>query len=259
MIALSFRRRVAILIGLLVVGLAALLVLDPIPQDPAYHLFADTRAFFGIPNFNDVASNVGFAIVGILGIGAVAGGRRILFVEASDARPYMVFFVGVALVSLGSSYYHWAPSNDRLLWDRLPMSIAFMAICAALVADRIDARAGNVWLLPLLILFGLLSLFYWSWTESLGRGDLRYYGFVQFYPALLLPMICWLFPEHRYTAGRYLAWVIAWYGLSKVLEFFDQAIFDGLGHTVSGHSLKHLVAAVATYVALRMLLVRRSV
>ena len=254
--AWSYRQRVAILIGLLVVGLAALFVLDPIPQDPNYHLFADGRAFFGIPNFNDVTSNVGFAVVGVLGVWAVA--RRHLFAQTPDARPYMIFFAGVALVSLGSAYYHWAPSNDRLLWDRLPMAVAFMAFCAALVADRIDARAGNGWLLPVLVVLGLLSLFYWSWTESLGRGDLRFYGFVQFYPAVLLPVICWLFPEHRYTAGRYLVWVIAWYGLSKVLEVFDHAIFDGLGQTVSGHTLKHLAAAVATYVVLRMLLMRRS-
>jgi len=249
---------VGILIAVLGLGLAGLFVLEPIPQHPAYHLFADTRAFFGIPNFNDVASNIGFALVGTLGLFALTGGRgRGVFGRPPDARPYLVFFAGVALVALGSAYYHWAPSNERLLWDRLPMSVAFMALCSAVAADRIDAKAGNGWLLALLVALGLTSLLYWHWSESLGRGDLRFYGFVQFYPVVVLPLVLWLFPEHRYILGRYLAWVVAWYGLSKLFEHFDGEVFALLGGTISGHTLKHLAAAVATYVVLRMLLAPR--
>jgi hypothetical protein len=172
---LSFWPRVSILIGLLVVGLLAVAALDPIPQSAAYHRFADTRSLLGVPNFNDVASNAGFALVGILGVSVVAGKwRRPIFVERLDAWPYLAFFIAVALVSVGSAYYHWRPSNDRLLWDRLPMSIAFMAFCSAIIADRIDGKAGNVWLLPALICLGIASLVYWRWTESLGQGDLRF-------------------------------------------------------------------------------------
>lgn len=259
-IDLSFRQRVFVLICLLVVGMAGVLVLDPIPQDPDYHLFADTRSFFGIPNFNDVVSNAGFAVVGLAGMFMVVGEkRRSIFVQPTDARPYVVFFIGVALVGLGSAYYHWAPSSERLLWDRLPMSIGFMAFCSAIVADRIDAKAGNSWVLALLVALGVASLIYWHWTELLGRGDLRFYALVQFYPMVALPAVCWLFPEHRYTAGRFLVWVIAWYVLSKVLEHFDGEVFDLLGHIVSGHTLKHLAAAVATFVVLRMLLSPRPV
>jgi len=251
----SFWQRIAILIGLLVAGLLVLLALNPIPQDPAYHLFADSRPLFGIPNFANVVSNAGFALVGLLGVMVVAGRRgQGIFAQRADARPYLVFFIGVGLVSVGSAYYHWAPSNERLLWDRLPMSIAFMAFCSAIIADRIDARAGNTWLLPVLIAAGIASLVYWHWTESLGRGDLRFYGFVQFYPLVVVPIVCWLFPRYRRTAGRYIAWVIGWYGLSKLLEHYDGEIFDILGHTVSGHTLKHLAATVATFVALQMLL-----
>ncbi|MDJ0802554.1 MAG: hypothetical protein QNI97_06770 [Desulfobacterales bacterium] len=239
-------------------GLVGLLFLDPIPQDPAYHLFADTRTILGIPNFNDVFSNIGFAIVGLLGVSAVTGTRGLLiFAQRPEARPYILFFVGVGLVSLGSAYYHLAPSNERLLWDRLPMSIGFMAFVAAIVADRIDARAGNTWLLPVLVGVGFLSLIYWHWTESMGRGDLRFYGLVQFYPMVAMPLACWLFPEHRYTSGRYILWVVGWYALAKVLEYFDGEVFALLGFTVSGHTLKHYTAAVATYVVLRMLLAPR--
>ena len=242
---------------MVVIGFVALFALEPIPQDPNYHLFADTRSLFGIPNFNDVASNAGFALVGVFGVLTVAGRKRSdIFVQPPDARPYVVFFIGVALVSLGSAYYHWAPSNDRLLWDRLPMSVAFTAFCSAIIGDRIHAKAGIIWLLPILVTLGLLSLVYWDWSESLGRGDLRFYGFVQYYPMILLPVVFWMFPKYRYTAGRYVAWVIGWYGLSKVLEHFDSEVFDLLGHTLSGHTLKHLAAAVATFVVLRMLLWR---
>lgn len=257
---LTLWQRVTILIGLLAICLLALAALPPIGQNPDYHLFADTRSFLGIPNFNDVTSNAGFAVVGILGVLLVVGRtRHDIFARRSDAWPYVVFFIGVALVSVGSAYYHWAPSNDRLLWDRLPMAIAFMAFFSAIIADRIDRNAGNTWLMPVLIGLGLASLWYWDWTESLGRGDLRFYGFVQFYPMIAIPAICLLFPEHRYTAGRYIAWIFAWYGASKLLEHFDHEVFDLLGHTVSGHTLKHLAAAIATFVVLRMLLARRSV
>ena len=244
---------------MLFAGLAGISALDPIPQDLNYHLFADSRSFLGIPNFNDVVSNASFTIAGVFGLVALVGARRrVIFNRPPDARPYVVFFVGVALVGLGSAYYHWEPTNERLLWDRLPMSIGFMAFSSAVVADRIHARAGTGWLLLLLVAAGMASLIYWGWTESLGRGDLRFYAFVQFYPMVALPLVCWMFPRYRYTAGRFLIWVILWYGLSKLLEHFDGEVFELLGQSVSGHTLKHLAAASATAVVLRMLLVRSS-
>jgi len=234
-------------------------MLEPFAQDPAYHRFADSRSFLGIPNFNDVVSNLAFAIVGMLGLATVAGGaRNAIFAQAADARPYLIFFLGIALISLGSAFYHWAPSNERLFWDRLPMSMSFMAMSAAVVADRIDARAGNGWLLYLLLGVGAASLLYWNWTESLGRGDLRFYALVQFYPMVAVPLIIGLFARHRYTIARYLVWMILWYAVSKLLEHFDDEVFELLGHTLSGHTLKHLAAAVAPLVVLRMLQAQRS-
>ena len=256
---LTAAQRITLLLSLLLVVVFVIGMLDPIPQDPEYHLFADTRSFLGIPNFNDVVSNVGFALVGALGLFVVAGEkRREIFVRTSHARPFLIFFVGIALISLGSAYYHWEPSNERLFWDRLPMSMSFMAISAAVVADRIDARAGNGWLLYLLLGVGVISLVYWNWTESLGRGDLRPYALVQFYPMVVLPLIIGLFPQHHYTVGRFLAWGILWYGLSKLFEHFDHEVFELLGQTVSGHTLKHLAAAVAPFFVMRMLLAGRS-
>lgn len=254
---LSYEQRVTTLLVLLLAGLGAVLVMDPIPQDPGYHLFADNRGLFGIPNFGDVVSNAGFAIVGVLGIAAVMGmNQRLIFENPDFARPYVVFFVGVALVSLGSAYYHWDPSNERLLWDRFPMSVAFMAFMSAVIADRVHANTGNGWLLPVLIVLGISSLLYWHYTEQLQRGDLRFYAFVQFYPVAILPFVLWLFPKYSYVQGRYIAWVVAWYGLSKVLEHFDAEVFELLDYTVSGHTLKHLAAAASSFAILRMLTAR---
>jgi hypothetical protein len=256
--ALAFRQRVALLVALLIVVVAVVLTLEPIPQDPNYHLFADSRAFLRIPNFNDVVSNLGFALAGVTGVLVVLGGARAgIFTHAPDAWPYLTFFVGIALVSLGSAYYHLAPSNERLFWDRLPMAVGFMSISAAVVADRIDGRAGNGWLLLAMVAVGVGSLVYWYWTESLGRGDLRFYVLVQFYPMIALPLIIGLFPRYRYTAGRYVAWMVLWYGLAKLFEYLDAEIFEILDYTVSGHTLKHLAAAMAPIVIVRMLISRR--
>lgn len=250
----SYRQRVAFLTGIVFLCLLALLFIEPIPQDPAYHLFADTRTFMGIPNFNDVLSNSGFALFGFLGLTVLLSSKReLIFRDSCDARPYLMFFLGVALVSLGSGYYHWEPSNERLLWDRLPMSIVFMAFTSAVIADRVHANSGNGWLLAVLVILGVLSLFHWHHTEQLQRGDLRFYGFVQFFPIILLPFLFWLFPRYHYVSGYYVAWVVAWYGLSKIMEFFDAGIFVLLGHLISGHTLKHLSASVSTFVVLRML------
>jgi hypothetical protein len=254
MTALSVNKRISILIGLFIASIIAVLFAAPIPQDPLYHLFADSRSCLGLANFGDVMSNSGFAIVGLLGLWTVLGpSRDTIFESKADAVPYIVFFAGVGLVSVGSAYYHEAPDNARLFWDRLPMTVAFMALFAAIILDRIDLPVGRRALLPVLVFLGVLSLLYWDWSEGQGQGDLRFYGLVQFYPMLALPVICWLFPKANYTGGGYLIWVIIWYAIAKGLEHFDAEIFDLLGNTVSGHSLKHMASAVATYFVWRMI------
>jgi hypothetical protein len=46
---------------------------------------------------------------------------------------------------------------------------------------------------------------------------------------------------------------VGFYVLAKILETGDRQIFALTGHTVSGHTLKHLAAAMAGYWMLRML------
>ncbi len=251
--------RAMFLVAMFIAAIVGVFTLEPIPQPLSYHGFADTRSWLGIANFGDVMSNLPFAVTGGFGIWYVLGpsGRRI-FGHRADRWPYAVFFIGVALLSAGSAYYHLAPDNARLFWDRLPMTIAFMALFSAIIADRVHRGIGIFWLLPMLLCAGLASVVYWDFSESLGRGDLRGYILVQFYPMVALPVICWLFPSGRYTNGRHLAWLIGWYAAAKLLEFLDAEIFVLLGHALSGHTLKHLASGIAVMVVIRMIACPRA-
>jgi hypothetical protein len=243
-----------VLVGLLV-GIAGVVLLfyGRIPQDPTYHGFADHRALLGVPNALNVLSNAPFALVGLLGLGALRGrpgpGAAGAFVDPRERWFYGVFFVGVGLTALGSAYYHLAPDNPRLVWDRLPMTLAFMSLVAAVVGERVGIGLGLRLLAPLTGL-GLLSVLHWHLTEQHGAGDLRLYALVQFVPLVVVPLLLALYPP-RYTRGGDILRVVALYLVAKVLEAADAAVF-GLGGLVSGHSLKHLVAALATYQVLVM-------
>ena len=200
---LNYGAKVGILVGVAALAIGITWFISPIAQDPAYHQFADRRVFFGIPNFGDAASNIGFLIVGALGLAFVFGKRgRSMFDTPGERWPYLIFFVGVALVSVGSAYYHVDPTTETLFWDRLPMTVAFMALFSAFITDRIHTRVGVVVLLPLLLAIGIGTVVYWHLTEVAGHGDLRPYGLVQFYPMLAIPLICLLF-RRRHTTGKH--------------------------------------------------------
>lgn len=234
------------LILIFVISLVAItgaFLAPPIPQDLDYHLFADQRDFYGVPNAFDVLSNMPFIIVGVLGLillrnGAGKGGLPELLWH------YRIFFFGVLLTGFGSSYYHWQPDNSTLFWDRLPMTIGFMAFFSLLIGESISVRAGRWLLLPLLTL-GVGSVMYWHWTEMSGKGDLRFYILVQFLPILLTPYIL-LFFRSQFSENSKLWWLVGFYLLAKLLELTDHLWFDLTG-MISGHSLKHISAAAATY------------
>ena len=251
---LTRRTGIAVLVGVTVVVIASAMLAPRVAQPLSYHDFADQRGWLGIPNFGDVASNVGFAIVGVWGlIVLLARSERALFVDGRERWLYVVAFAGMILVAIGSSYYHLAPDNARLVWDRLPMTIVFMSLVAAMIAERISVRAGLL-ILPLLLLLGFASVWQWHLSELRGAGDLRFYAAVQVYAIVALLVILLLPP--KYTRSSDLLVVVGFYALAKLLETFDRAVFSA-GHLVSGHTLKHLAAAAAGWWILRMLVKRK--
>jgi len=241
----------------LAVGVAVAASFIPrIDLPPSYHHFADQRGFLGIPNFGDVASNVAFLVAGVLGLLFLAmkssAGK---FIHAHERWAYFLVFLGLVLTAFGSAYYHLAPDNTRLVWDRLPMTIVFMPLVAAMVAERANLKLG-LWLLPVLTALGIGSVIQWHLTVQQGAGDLRFYGAVQVYA--MLALVAALLLPSRYTGTADLVWVIVFYAIAKVAELADRQIFS-LGHIVSGHTIKHLSAAASGYCILRMLQRRKPI
>lgn len=230
----------AMLAGLAAVSLAGLALVPKIPQDQAYHLFADQRSLVGIPNFWNVVSNIPFVAVGALGLA-----------RFRDNTATIVLFFGFFLTGIGSAYYHWAPSNNTLFWDRLPMTISFAAIFSLIAQERVGRTVGSILLWPMLAI-GIASLLIWLWTD-----DLRLYFWEQFFPGVVLMALFALFPA-RHTHAHY--WLIAagLYALAKLFEFTDYPIY-ALGNVLSGHTLKHLSAAAACFVILRHFELRRPI
>jgi len=239
----------------------AVFLIPPIPQSENYHHFVDTRTFGGVHNAFDVLSNAIFLIVGLLGIhfvlsdlAAVDSGPR--FLDHRERWPYLIFFAGVALTAFGSAYYHLQPDDARLVRDRLPMTLGFMSLLAATLDERISVKTGTRLLVPLLT-FGIASVLYWNVTLAHGAGDLRPYVLAQFGSLLVLLLLVALFPP-RYTRGADLIVSLLIYALAKVCEAADRPIFN-LGSFVSGHTLKHISAAVSAYWILRMLRLRTPI
>jgi hypothetical protein len=227
-----------------------------VAQSLDYHNFADQRTALGIPNILNVISNLPFLMVGIWGLVVTTNrSHKESFLSDTERWPYIVFFFGVALTCFGSSYYHLHPGNATLVWDRLPMTLGFMGIVSATVAERITVNAG-VRLLPFLLTAGVLSVLYWSWTEAHGQGDLRPYYLVQF-GSLFVVFACLVLFRPRYSRTWCLWIALGLYIAAKLLESFDKRIYS-LGNLVSGHTLKHLAAAAAGYFVALMLARRTS-
>jgi len=194
----------------------------------------------GIYNYWNVVSNIPFILFGFLGLYKTTRNIHIQDTKKLQ-RAYSLFFTGAILVGFGSGYYHLNPSTDTLLWDRMPMTIAFMALFSIVISENISLLAGRLLLIPLLAL-GVGSVIFWYQSEQLGAGDLRPYALVQFLPMLLIPAILILFKSEN-THNRYLWTLLFFYLLSKISEYLDVYIFN-LSGDISGHSLKHLLASL---------------
>ncbi|MBS1634749.1 MAG: ceramidase domain-containing protein [Bacteroidetes bacterium] len=239
--------RYGILGAVILSAIVVVLLHAPVPQDPVFHNFADQRAVCGIPNFWNVASNLLFLAVGLAGIIYTLMKWRSAGYDSVFSRSSLVFFLGIFLTAIGSAYYHHAPSNQRLVWDRLPMTIAFMAFTSVVIGRYMSRHLGHYVLWPF-IFMGLASVMYWYMTESRGVGDLRFYMLIQFLPMILIPLILLMFQGN--DRNRIYFWIIAGiYLLAKISEAFDWEIYRHLSG-FSGHTIKHILSALAPFVFL---------
>lgn len=233
-------KKIALILLASCLGIMAATLISPIAQDPAYHNFTDSRMLHSIKNFWNVASNIPFVLFGLIGLYKTSqtlpnGSLKKL------QHAYTLFFTSAVLVGFGSSYYHLNPSTDTLLWDRLPMTIIFMAFFSIIISEYISLNAGRLLFIPLLTI-GVVSVIYWFHTEQLGVGDLRPYALVQFLPMLLIPAMLILFKPAN-THNKYLWALLLLYFISKIFEYFDVYIFN-LSGEISGHSIKHFLSSL---------------
>lgn len=238
-------RRHYLLVSIGVGSLAFLMALDPFGQPTGYHSFVDQRSLVGIPNALDVLSNLPFLLVGIAGV---------VFCLRKGAgvaqAAWITLFAGVAFVSAGSAFYHLTPTNETLVWDRLPMTVGFMGLFAALIGEYVNPRLGRVLLLPA-VLLGLLSVFYWAWSD-----DLRLYVWIQVLPLLTIPV---LVAKYRPLFSHQWLLLVAFglYAVAKLVELYDPEVYSLTGNLLSGHSLKHILAALSVYALYRMVAIRQ--
>ena len=221
-------------LGLLVV--VAFMLTKPVPQPLEYHNFADQRSFFSIPNFWDVTSNGGFLLVGLWGL-----------LQPRNTIRSAQFFVTIMLVCAGSVYYHWSPNNATLVWDRLPMGMGFMTVLMTVLADSGVTPSWHSSRHHFLFqLLGIASVLVWAAFD-----DLRFYILVQFGSMLALALVL-IF--RSFPGKPFLVYALFFYVSAKLVEVCDASIYHLFFRLLSGHSLKHFIAALATFFCGRYLL-----
>ncbi len=220
----------------------ALVFHGPIAQFSHFHDFADRRGALGLANAADVLSNIPFALVGIWGLLRLGAARENPAVARGWAG-YMLFFAALVLTAIGSSWYHLAPDNTRLIFDRLPIALACAGLLAAVQAETTRLRSA-VFSTLMLSAAAIASVGWWAWTDHILVGDLRFYLLLQAGPIVLIPLWQWIYRAPKSDRIAF-ALAIGCYVLAKGAELADHQVFAALG-TMSGHTLKHLLAALGT-------------
>ena len=221
-------------------------LLGPSVSQPAsYHQFADQHPWFGIPFAMDVLTNLPFALWGVMGLLRLhqLPPERL---EASQRATATLFFTGLVLTAICSGWYHWAPRDAGLAVDRLGMVVAFAGLIGLAAAGRISARIGLTVPFAVLLL-GPLSVASWAMT-----GNVLPWVVLQFGG---MTLVLWMARIPRLVGALPIRWgvVIGIYALAKLLEQGDHQVYALLGNTISGHSLKHVVASLAAWPVLSAL------
>jgi hypothetical protein len=232
------KSEISFLTGLIILILLAIF-LPSIEQNQNYHNFADQRVLFGVNNAFDTLSNLAFIIVGALGLFNFYNNQYIK-ISNSFSVILNLFFISIILIGLGSSFYHLSPNDFTLVFDRLAMSLVFASILAMLAYLKISSRFGLHTLAELLILAPLTVLI-WKFN-----GNLTPYVVLQF-GGIILVILTLLLTKTRMQGPCFTSLIIL-YGAAKLAEFYDEKIFNLSQNLISGHTLKHLIAALAVII-----------
>jgi hypothetical protein len=231
--------RFLILVLLAIASLAIVISFPPIPQDPRYHIFADSGQLFGIPQFGNVLSSLLLLVPGISGWLQAATlqnkARKVL---------WRIFFLAVSLAGLASFYYHMQPDHVRLALDRLPIAVSLMTFLSILIVEKVNPK--TIYLAPFLIIFGIISVLWWIISQTNGNGDLRLYLWVQFFPMLAIPYLLIVFPS---SLKKSLLLLSVWsaYLLAKICERYDVPISHFFHAMLSGHACKHILVSIGIF------------
>ena len=247
------RRQVWLIVAAAVVlyGLLRLLF-GPLPQDPSFHLLADTRTFLGfIPRAGDVLTNLAILAAGLFGLAL----RDRMTVAPEERTALNVLIAATILTAFGSVYYHWAPANPTLVWDRLPLVIVLVSVVALVLADRVHPLFARQGIWPLTAL-AVVSVIVWGVSEAMGRGDLLLYLVVRVGAGIAIALLV-ILRRPRHTGTKWLVAALICEVLMAALEWLDHEIFRLTGGLISGHSLKHMIVGVALGLVFWWLRVRR--
>ncbi len=245
------RRAIALLaLGAALAPWLVALLAPPLAQPQSYHDFADQRTLWRIPHAANVLSNLAFVAVGSWGLAALVRGSMNFGVAPGARKAWFVMFLGITLTGIGSAYYHLAPCDSTLVWDRLPMALAFAGLVAGTLADRAPSLSGPVILALAATAIGSVV----AWAVS---GDLVPYLSMQAGYVVVVLLATALIGS-PYTRAGQLFGAVALYAGAIVCERLDVPIDAALGGLVSGHTLKHLLAAAAAWL-IGLMLTRRRV
>lgn len=200
------------------------------------HPFVDARTLWGIPNAIDVLSNAPMALAGLLGLWTLRG-RLLPRVTEAALR---VFFTGLLVTGAGSTLYHWSPDAAGLVADRSGMAVTFAGALALAVAERVGQAPARPMLRVAFIAAALSAVLPFT------HGNVLHWAVVQFGGVALMVWAAWQRPAPG-AIGVHIGALIAWYALAKALELGDAAVFHVTSGWISGHSLKHLAAALAAW------------
>ncbi len=222
------------------------------PGGVAVH-FADARSWGALPNAMDVMSNLPFAVMAVWGLYRLhrvdRAHERSLRVQTGAWAPLTeppasaldcawLFFAGLLITAAGSAFYHLQPDALRLGADRAGMAVAFAGLMGFAVCERVSQRAG--WPVAWFVLAaGLMSVAVFHET-----GNVLPWAVLQFGGMVVVLVLSFARPV-RGAIGLKLGWVILFYSLAKMFELADEAVYEGTWHLISGHSVKHLTAALA--------------